>query len=1750
MQIRTWGGYQLEVFELYKELIGDYSTYIQSFIQIRDNNIRDRVQKALQGGHLWPEPLIQLNPSFESGGAVDELVGRGVLKEECSRIFRIDKSTHSDGHPMQLHKHQAEAIEAARRGDNYVLTTGTGSGKSLSYIIPIVDYVLRNGSGKGIQAIIVYPMNALANSQFGELEKYLCFGYPEGKPPVTFEKYTGQEGKEKRSQILANPPDILITNYVMMELILTRVHDRQLIERARNMRFLVLDELHTYRGRQGADVAMLVRRLRDHCGEEKLQCVGTSATLAGEGTFVEQQQEVAKVATLLFGSEVKPNNVIGETLRRGTPFLNFMESANKLALTNRVADDSYAVSTRYDEFVNDPLASWIETTFGLATEEGTGRLKRTRPRPISGAKGAANELSEFTCIPEERCSIAIQETLLAGYRCKKPGTPFPVFAFRLHAFISRGDTVYASLEAVESRYITLEGQQFVPGDRTKILLPLAFCRECGQEFYMVKLVRNSQTGEARVLKREMNEVYNEEDKEFESGYLYENAENPWPTDTQEIISRLPDDWIEVHRGSERVRRNRQSNLPRPIYLDSEGYLAKTEENGRQFHFIKTPFHFCPHCGVAYGVRQSSDFGKLTTLGSEGRSTATTILSLSAVRHLRREEELKPEAKKLLSFTDNRQDASLQAGHFNDFVEIGVLRSALYQAVNAAGADGISYDQLTQEVFNSMDLPVNLYASNPEARFQALKDTQQALRNVLGYRLYHDLRRGWRITSPNLEQCGLLEIKYKSLEDLAAAGDNDIWPRFQKGDLWQDGHPALITATPETRYKVCKVLLDFMRRELAIKVDFLNREFQERVQQQSSQKLISPWAIDENESMARASILYPCSRPHNSEGNVYLSTRSGFALFLKRRTTFPNFNQRWTTQDTEIVIEQLLNALVIGGQVEIVEDAKDGKVAGYQLNAAAMVWNSGDGSHSFLDPIRVPNIPETGGRTNSFFVEFYSFLAQEFKGIMAREHTAQVPNELRMRREDDFRRGELPVLYCSPTMELGVDISQLNMVNMRNIPPTPANYAQRSGRAGRSGQPALVFSYCSTGSPHDQYFFKHPDLMVAGAVAPPRLDLSNEELLKSHIQAIWLEEAQLDLGKSLRDILDVDGDHPSLQLLMLLRDGLFNPGARTRAFTRVSRILKELNRELGGKLEFDDERIRDILNQIPQTFEEACDRWRSLYKAALHQCEVQNRVITDASRSSADKDMAKRLRREAESQLELLTESQNVSQSDFYSYRYFASEGFLPGYSFPRLPISAYIPARRKGNDRDDFVNRPRFMAISEFGPQSVIYHEGSRYVINRVILPVGDRNEEILTREAKVCPHCGYLHPQADQVGVDNCERCGKDLAGPIRQLFRMENVTTRRKDRINSDEEERLRYGYELKTVVRFAERDHRPSYLLAEINKGDDTLATLTYGDTATLWRINLGWSRRKEKAQHGFILDIEKGLWAKNETAPVEDSDERIGPRTARVIPYVEDRKNSMLLTPQIHLNPNEMASLQAALKTAIQVYYQLEDNELAAEPLPDRDIRNTILFYEAAEGGAGVLRRLVEEPQAIAQVAREALRLCHFDPETGEDLRRAPGTEEDCEAACYSCLMSYGNQREHLLLDRKAIKETLMELAQSTTIASSSTIPRSAQLEALKHQAGSNLEIKWLDFLENYNLKLPSKAQVYVPAGQTKPDFLYEEEHAAIYIDGPHHDYPERKQRDESQQEAMEQAGYEVIRFGYEENWDQIIEQYPYIFGRKA
>lgn len=381
--MRKAGLFKMDVFALRNDVIADYANYVKSFVRIRDPHVRAFVDDELASGALWPEPLVQLNPAYAPGGSIDELVGQGLLHRQCGQIFRRGKDSDGAGEPLRLYAHQRRAIEVAATGNSYVLTTGTGSGKSLAYMVPIIDHVLRKPTQDReghISAIVVYPMNALCNSQVEELRKFLVAGNGGGPGTVTFARYTGQESAEERSALANAVPDILLTNFMMLELIMTRPKDvdRKVMQAAKGLDFLVLDELHTYRGRQGADVAMLVRRVRERTHATDLRCVGTSATIAGAGTRAERLQTVAAVASTIFGANVDPGHVIDESIVSVTTGDHSPDSLH------RRLSESPTYSRDASILLSDPVATWIEKVLGLRTEED-GTVVRAEPRDLGTA---------------------------------------------------------------------------------------------------------------------------------------------------------------------------------------------------------------------------------------------------------------------------------------------------------------------------------------------------------------------------------------------------------------------------------------------------------------------------------------------------------------------------------------------------------------------------------------------------------------------------------------------------------------------------------------------------------------------------------------------------------------------------------------------------------------------------------------------------------------------------------------------------------------------------------------------------------------------------------------------------------------------------------------------------------------------------------------------------------------------------------------------------------------------------------------------------------------------------------------------------------------------------------------------------------------------------------------------------------------------------------------------------------------------
>jgi Lhr-like helicase len=1753
------------VFGFRDQLISEYSSFSRSFSRIAAQDIRDEVERQYADGRYWPEPLVQINPNYQRKGSVQQLVAEGILHDACANLFQVGKAE-GNPQPLHLYAHQLQALAKGQAKQSYVVTTGTGSGKSLSFFIPVIDRILKakdQEKAARTRAIVIYPMNALANSQLEELDKFL-HGYPDGQQPFTVARYTGQESKAARDAIAGNPPDILLTNFMMLELILTRFDavDRRVVDHCQGLEFLILDELHTYRGRQGADVALLVRRLRERLQADELVCIGTSATMSSTGSLADRNKTVSEVASKIFGARISEQDIIGETLERVTDPLKDV-AAVKSDLADMVARSEFSWKN-FDAFRVDPLSIWVELRLGIELPDNEPP-RRAKPMTI---QAASEQLANDAGCAIDVARNGLQRFLLAAHEVKTPQGR-PPFAFKLHQFISGPGKVLATLEAQSVRHITLDAQRFAPGRQEEgaQLYPVHFCRDCGQEYLPVWQSKRAPTS---YTPREIDDITADDNEDVFYGFLCPATSNtPYRGD----IEDLPETWLDLSRDTPKIKQNYKRAVPYSVSIDVQG----NEGYGESFWYIPGKFRFCLKCGQLHEAH-GKDINRLASLSGEGRSSATTILTLTALRQLFNDTEPasgQPDPRKLLGFTDNRQDAALQAGHFNDFVFLLTLRAGLIGALQNSNGE-LSEEQLADAVFKALgfdrldEATLVEYLRTPKLMGLARQEAQRSLRYIIGYRLLRDLRRGWRFNNPNLDQLGLLMISYRGLDEFCS----DTAAFGKSGALGQ--------LNAAHRASLCRLVFDTMRRGLCLETRYLDPVEQDKARTSAFAYLNERWAFAPDELLETAKYLILGKRPeYRGKPRTDLVTGGPRSRLLRdiktasfwKETAFAGQVTSWKDPEWVELVEALLQAAALYGYVQ--KHSIDQKLIGWRLNAAALDWCLPE---DFLQA--------GDSRSNQFFRALYLNIADLLRqtshplfDFEAQEHTAQVDAGRRQLLEQRFRYTDkdrkdwadnpaheaplerLPIMFCSPTMELGVDISSLNTVYLRNVPPTPANYAQRSGRAGRSGQQALVITYCASLSPHDQWFFHHANEMVHGIVRAPTLDLANRDLVESHLQAVWLANAHIALDVSIAPMLDLD--RPGKPLIKSYQDALNDPAVTQRAQASAARVIAQLQQELSGSDWFSADYVQKVIEGAPQAFSNALERWRVLFDATRTQMNMADQIVKSHTASHSERQNAQRRYGDAARQYAVLLKNGNTQDSDFYTYRYLASQGFLPGYNFPRLPLMAWIPARGggAGNGKDDegsMVSRPRFLALSEFGPRSLIYHQGRMYRVVRAKLNVGSAdhisgNSQLATISSLVCSQCGYGHLgdiNGAQPLVNRCENCDALLTEHdwVRELYRIETVETVAVERISINDEDRQRQGFELQTTYRFLPGpDGVIQQRKVEVRRGEEALAELTYAPAARLWRINRGWRRRKNKEQLGFYINPITGTWSKQDEPggnEEDGKDEALLDKAPnqRIVPFVEDHRNLLILAPAHALSIEAMATLQAALKRGIEMTFQIEESELVAEPLPRADERRALMFYEAAEGGAGVLTRIASDPASLAQVASNALKLLHHNtPEGPWKLEDLPALEQTntlgnriCEAGCYQCLLSYFNQPDHENINRRnddALK-VLVALA-------------NAEVKPRQHQSPVSPSVpiddrfnQWRQALDAADLRQPDAVQVSVNQGAVVAAGQYKSARALVFLDDI----------DAATAALLADKGWQVLNFSDPSQWNAQFAAHPDVFGK--
>ena len=1701
----------MDPFKIYKAVKEQYKSYIQTFQVFKNPEIKAFVEAGINKRKmLWQEPVIQISKRFKAGLPVTELISKNWLHPNCAKVY-------PDFIP---YAHQQKAVEiASHKKENLIVTTGTGSGKSICFELPIVSHCLEQAAKgiKGIKAIIIYPMNALANTQYEELAKKLnnsglTIGLYTGDTQHTGEEALraykdvfGENAVPNNSEIIdreqqrRTPPDILITNYVMLELLLTRNDDAALFreEIKRNLRFLVLDELHTYSGKQGADVAFLIRRLKQKTETKgKLICIGTSATMANDVSGTDSSVAVAGFASRIFGEEFLPSNVVVEEEDKTIEF-----NGDKISTSITISEKDFEL---FDSENVETVLPLFEPLMGYAYNGKTDNLslgeELKKSKILSFLEQSLKDLKDFGKLAadyrkalrpeadEEACKLEIQAGLILGMMgtvISEMGRAVPRFVPKVHAFYNQGSELRGCL-AEACGYLSDSGETTCPkcekeGRGITTLYPLHFCRTCGEEYYGMRY--DEQTNDASPW------TFQDDAGKDKSGYFSPKF--------KESLDKLPEHWLTPVRRE--LKSTHKEKKPVLGILDSQlnTFTAYHDDENEMGTLMPFPLPYCPSCRTEH-TGSSTEYSKLFLLNSIGRATGTNVIVTASLGASPANE------RKVIGFTDNRQDAAFQAGHLDHWYNQIYFRRALYNVLK---------QQTTYLPVKS--IPELLYPHIIDSEYektipfaQRRMFKEKYLKYLETY-LYVEIRGTKRFISINLEDVGLLEATYEALDEivvqpeLASYSELKDWPKLLLKDYilgfmeifrseMAIGHPNLIDKST-------------FRQQV---IDFIEQKAPEkRIFEAIEDTNVGIYSNADKDKFKYTSFTF-----HAFDGSRALSSWIKKCFHIDDTATIVRVIQQ--TRDFLLKMGYLSMQKVHHEDVYYIEpdmiliQAPKTEFKS-QCKKCGSKYNWESVQYCIMPACKDVLVPAT--TEENFYTIQYTKPFDGRDNIIAEDHSGQVKGQDRKIKENKFKKNppEIQFLIATPTMELGIDIGTLSSVYLRNVPPNPSNYAQRAGRAGRSGQGSIIQTFCGSGSSrgvHDQYYYNRPLEIVSGKISVPRFNLANTTLFEAHVNSLVLQTIDKKLQTQPRQFIDF-GNRAELPMMKDYIEDLIDSIQRNK-----DSILKNI-REAFGK-EIDDSNgqitwkgIEDQVDQFAYYFDTAFNKMREDYHESLKEIEeIDNRIRTDGNT-----DYSLPGRRNA---LEKRNNNLKEGKEDFYVYRYLSQVGYLPNYAFPSKVTS--VRMLHKGEEVE--ISRDHAIAIREFAPLNTIYYGGLKYIVQTVSKEVDPTNRFL----AVVCEDCEHIEKlSASRQIPSNCPNCGSvwESQTPV-SVMKFPKMRANKRNRITADEEERLKGGYKII-------HSYKPTGK-AEVNEvinSGISICRISFERSGEMNHLNLGQMADYNKGDKGFMLDTVNLTWV-----PIHKFDDYL---VEKRLTASQINRNVSLLTESrndvitLQLTEPFVGEEEVFAKTLLNAFNQsictvmnLDDNEINGFYQPIVGQNGKLIIFETSEGGTGTLSSIVRDAELLKRIAIKALDILHFD-ERGND------NEDACATSCYNCICNFSNQRDHKLFDRKTVKDFLLGLASTTSIESSQD--DNVMFDIYMQQAVSSLEKTVLRLLKDQGIALPVEMHKVVSKdGEpiAEADLFYEPK-ICVFIDGPDHDKDYVKADDERKRSKLKKLGYKVI-----------------------
>ena len=1602
----------------------DYRSYVSSILTVRDREISRLAKEEVKHTGFVKGPFLETTLPFKEGKSLKELAEDGLISKEFAKM---GKRVHYEDWKLRIHQqHALEHIINDNR--NMVVSTGTGSGKTECYLYPVFNELMREKEqGKldaGVRALLIFPMNALANDQQKKLRKLLA-DYPD----ITFGRYTGETAHAKKNEtpeeaearlhkeydiqhqndndpdsrksignelmcreyMAKNPPHILLTNYAMLEFMLLQPNTAPFFDTdmAKNWKFLVIDEAHTYKGANGTEIGFLLRRLKErirHHMTEPFRCIATSATLGTEGG----KDALAAFAAELFDEPFDGSDVITterQERKAGKDSRDFAP-AEYIELKEKVADlpEDERGKYLYEKLLPD---SRIIKLYDSLKE---------RPKDIIEVSSYVfADIKDNTL--REQALIDLIELAAAAKPSEFESALLPA---RYHLFVKSLEGMF--VEYYPRKRVFLDRKEkYNDGTGEYSVFEMANCQKCSQEYILGKTISNNHKSYlVQTSSNEKPEYYFISDSEIDEVFDEDDA-----LEEKASFSSLDKYHLclacgRISEFAENIDYNccKTADQSKVVTVYNLKYSGKGKES-----------NCCPACGATkeglikrfLTANQPATFAVAKSLydaipprpinGDKKKESSDDLFDDDLFGDLEPsnngidEQVIDESGRKLLIFSDNRQEAAFFAGFFEKKYRQAMWRKIILNCLKEAGEEGLSVDDLIskakqmadKEGLYALDL-VELSNNNMDANLMSNEQKKaMAAHYIMQEFISPDIATG-------LEGMGYIQIMPVEVEQVVkkdavsrygVTGGRNIWNvyRFVFDTLRQKGTVSFPS-------------------EISPEDDFF-----------SPRNHAGYFRTTGNETLYRKGYVYGFMP---SEGHK--NKRSAMFLKILNKTEAREENEKLAVENLQKCYDDIMNSLKKMGYVIDGPSSDSGQVYGlnhkrwmvkyitpeetiYRCKKCGKIFTYSvlnicpelkcDGE---LEEIKAQEI-----RKDNYYDKLYG--GKQFIPMVAREHTAQLATKTAGEYQKLFEEGAINVLSCSTTFEMGVDVGELEATFQRNVPPETSNYIQRAGRAGRRTSSAAFSVTFARRNSHDMTFFQKPSEIIAGKIAAPLLEIDNEKIAVRHLNSVvvaafFRERPEFFMEKTKRIVSFDDKDNMGVELKKYL-----------------------------------DSKPQDLLDSLHGVFNEklckmlGVDDW-SFTKEIVGEDGKLNIAIRERESNIAGL-MELKKNVSAESTDKELGDARAVTKlietlDDEGSINFLSAKGVLPKYGFPIDTVSLDIINNKNKDAEKIDLSRDLSMAISEFAPPAEIVANGKQwksYAINTI------PDKSWPTYIYHECPNCKKIFPPKGDVtevtididdAVEICSVCGGELK-PRKFIVPMFGFSTSYSDKPRQVGESRPRAYYSTQTQFWTDEG-------LTELQKQEVKECTIDfkgkalhakYSPGGKLFILNQGTNGAGIYVcpECGFATEVAK--LPKGKGHKTKYGRPCYNKTLQRVSLGHQFSTDILKLNLPKHEIEQEHADSLGYKDQYLSVMYAILEGASAALDISRNDISgcvtadNQIILYDDTPGGSGFVKYIFGNLQEVLEKAKEKVNgSCGCTAET----------------SCYGCLRNYGNQFYHDILSR--------------------------------------------------------------------------------------------------------------------------------------